>query len=104
MNTVYNTQESPALVEPQPNVVCVAPAHGGWYRAQIMTVDEETNTTEVKFLDYGGYMTVDNSCLRQIRGDFLMLPFQAVECVLANVVPAGKDRPKSAHGIEIFSP
>ncbi|XP_054271877.1 A-kinase anchor protein 1, mitochondrial-like isoform X2 [Macrosteles quadrilineatus] len=89
MNTVYNTQESPALVEPQPNVVCVAPAHGGWYRAQIMTVDEETNTTEVKFLDYGGYMTVDNSCLRQIRGDFLMLPFQAVECVLANVVPAG---------------
>jgi len=89
MNSVYNTQESPPLVEPQPNVVCVAPTHGGWYRAQIMSVDEDANTSEIKFLDYGGYMALDNSSLRQIRGDFLLLPFQAIECVLANVLPAG---------------
>ncbi|KAG8252067.1 protein kinase A regulatory subunit binding [Homalodisca vitripennis] len=89
MNNVYNTQESPPLPDPQPDVVCVAPAHGGWYRAQILSVDEEAHTSHIKFLDYGGFLTVENSSLRQIRGDFLLLPFQAVECVLANVVPAG---------------
>uniref|UniRef100_A0A1B6G7Z0 Tudor domain-containing protein n=1 Tax=Cuerna arida TaxID=1464854 RepID=A0A1B6G7Z0_9HEMI len=89
MNNVYNTQESPPLPDPQPDVVCVAPAHGGWYRAQILSVDEEAHTSHIKFLDYGGFLTVENSSLRQIRGDFLLLPFQAVECGLANVVPAG---------------
>uniref|UniRef100_A0A1B6LWE8 Tudor domain-containing protein n=1 Tax=Graphocephala atropunctata TaxID=36148 RepID=A0A1B6LWE8_9HEMI len=89
MNTVYNTTESPPLPDPQPDVVCVAPAHGGWYRAQILSVDEEAHTSHIKFLDYGGFLTVDNATLRQIRGDFLLLPFQAVECALANVVPAG---------------
>lgn len=62
---------------------------GGWYRAQIISIDEKSNSCDVKFLDYGGYLTVDFLSLRQIRGDFLMLPFQAIECYLANVVPAG---------------
>lgn len=73
-------------------MVCVAPTHGGWYRAQIVSVDKDTDSSEVKFLDYGGFLSVDNSSLRQIRGDFLLLPFQAVECVLANVIPAGQLR------------
>lgn len=63
---------------------------GGWYRAQIMNIDEQNATSDVRFLDYGGYLTVNNSLLRQIRGDFLLLPFQAIECMLANVVPAGR--------------
>lgn len=71
------------------DVVCVAPSHSSWYRVQIITIDKENDTSFVKFLDYGGYLTVENSVLRQIRGDFLLLPFQAVECSLANVVPAG---------------
>jgi len=89
MNSVYTTQESPPIVDPRPDVVCVAPAQGGWYRAQIISVDEESNSSLVRFMDYGGYLTVDNSLLRQIRADFMMLPFQAVECLLANIVPAG---------------
>lgn len=71
------------------DVVCVAPASGGWYRAQILSVDEEANTSDVRFMDYGCFLTVDNSLLRQIRGDFMLLPFQAVECLMANIVPAG---------------
>lgn len=39
----------------------------------------------MKFLDYGGFAYVENSKLRQIRGDFMLLPFQAAECVLANI-------------------
>lgn len=89
MTNVYNSPEAPALTTPVVDAICAAPTMGGWYRAQIISVDEKSNSCDVKFLDYGGYLTVDASSLRQIRGDFLMLPFQAIECYLANVVPAG---------------
>jgi A-kinase anchor protein 1 len=69
--------------------ICVAPAMGGWYRAQVVAVGEETEACEMKFVDYGGYSTMNSSVLRQIRGDFMTLPFQAVECYLANVMPFG---------------
>lgn len=59
----------------------------GWYRAQIVSVDTETETCEVRFLDYGGYLSLSTPCLRAVRADFLTLPFQAVECYLANVAP-----------------
>lgn len=62
---------------------------GGWYRAQIVSLDEEAGTSTVRFLDYGGYLTMESTNLRQIRADLLALPFQAVECYLANVAPAG---------------
>lgn len=51
----------------------------------ILSSDDENHTSYVKFLDYGGFAYVDNSNLRQIRGDFMLLPFQAAECFLANV-------------------
>lgn len=91
MTNVYNSPEAPVLTTPVVDAICAAPTMGGWYRAQIISVDEKLNSCDVKFLDYGGYLTVDASSLRQIRGDFLMLPFQAIECYLANVVPAGGD-------------
>lgn len=89
MTNVYNSPEAPALTTPVVDAICAAPTMGGWYRAQIISVDEKSHTCDIKFLDYGGYLTIDASSLRQIRGDFLMLPFQAIECYLANVVPAG---------------
>jgi hypothetical protein len=55
----------------------------------VVAVDEETEACDIKFVDYGGYSTVNSSVLRQIRGDFMTLPFQAVECYLANVMPFG---------------
>ena len=39
----------------------------------------------VRFVDYGGYSTLPVSHLRQIRSDFLALPFQAIECILSGV-------------------
>lgn len=47
---------------------------------------------EVKYLDYGGYGRVSASSLRQLRADFLSLPFQAIECYLANVTPLQGDK------------
>jgi len=90
MNICYSEPLAPPLPTPiQVSSICVAPALGGWYRAQVVAVDEETDACDIKFVDYGGYSTVNSSVLRQIRGDFMTLPFQAVECYLANVTPLG---------------
>ncbi len=43
---------------------------------------------DICFVDDGGYSRVPASSLRQIRADFMTLPFQAIECLLANVAPA----------------
>nr|XP_018914274.1 PREDICTED: KH domain-containing protein akap-1 [Bemisia tabaci]XP_018914275.1 PREDICTED: KH domain-containing protein akap-1 [Bemisia tabaci]XP_018914276.1 PREDICTED: KH domain-containing protein akap-1 [Bemisia tabaci]XP_018914277.1 PREDICTED: KH domain-containing protein akap-1 [Bemisia tabaci] len=88
MNANYCSPDAPVMTEPQLNAVVAAPAMGGWYRAQIVEIIEN-NQCQVRFLDYGGYSTLDCSMLRKIRADFLCLPFQAIECALANVVPAG---------------
>ncbi|KDR20045.1 uncharacterized protein LOC110829398 [Zootermopsis nevadensis] len=90
MNVCYSEPAAPPLPTPiQLTSICVAPAMGGWYRAQVVAVDSETDACDIKFVDYGGYVTVTSSVLRQIRGDFLTLPFQAAECYLANVIPFG---------------
>lgn len=68
-------------------IVCAAPVMDSWYRAQLINFYPEENEADLRFMDYGGYARTDASCLRQIRSDFLSLPFQAVECYLANIVP-----------------
>jgi len=69
------------------NTVCVAYSVDSWYRVMVLSTDEATDTSYVKFMDFGGYAYVENENLRQIRRDFIMLPFQAAECFLANVLP-----------------
>lgn len=92
MNVCYTEANSPLLPNPIPeNTVCSAYSVDAWYRAMVLSTDVETETSYVKFLDYGGYAYVENSKLRQIRGDFMLLPFQAAECVLANVKPLNED-------------
>ncbi|EDW05516.1 A-kinase anchor protein 1, mitochondrial [Drosophila mojavensis] len=85
----YSSMEAPKLPSIEISAVCVLPINGGWYRVQI--VDNDPNDVEercvVKFLDFGGYMNVSFSVLRQIRTDFMTLPFQATECILSNVEP-----------------
>ena len=39
----------------------------GWYRAQVVAVMEESEECDIKFVDYGGYMRVMDSTLKQIR-------------------------------------
>ena len=68
-------------------VICCAPVYEDWYRAQVVNTIPETNEVDVKFLDHGGYSRLLASTVRQIRSDFMALPFQASECYLANVLP-----------------
>jgi A-kinase anchor protein 1 len=79
----------PELPKPcETNLLCVAPALNGWYRAVTVIYYEEHDEVLVRFVDYGGYSRIPRADLRQIRTDFMTLPFQATECYLAHVIPA----------------
>ncbi|XP_013787306.1 uncharacterized protein LOC106471261 isoform X1 [Limulus polyphemus] len=88
MATCYTQGDTPLLPQPvEAGVICAAPMMGGWYRAQLVYMYEDTEECDIKYVDYGGYSKVSVSSLRQIRSDFMILPFQASECYLANVKP-----------------
>ncbi|XP_016993344.2 A-kinase anchor protein 1, mitochondrial [Drosophila takahashii] len=87
----YSNMESPQLPSLEISAVCVIPINGVWYRVQIVDTDaEDEERCLVKFLDFGGYMNVGFSTLRQIRTDFMSVPFQATECILSNIEPIGE--------------
>ncbi|NWX85547.1 AKAP1 protein, partial [Nothoprocta pentlandii] len=69
-------------------VICAAPGlDGAWWRAQVVGYFKESNEVEIRYVDYGGYDRVKVDTLRQIRSDFVTLPFQGAEVLLDNVVP-----------------
>lgn len=74
------------------DAVCVVKCGGKWLRAQVGL--EAAGECVVKFLDYGGFATIARTDMRQIRADFMSVPFQATECVLANVRPLRGDGAK----------
>lgn len=95
MNQSYSVIETPNLQKIVEDAVCAAPILGpdgttNWYRVQIISHNPETDTCLVKYLDYGGYVSVYAKALRQIRTDFMTVPFQATECLLSNIKPTGK--------------
>jgi len=48
-------------------VVCVALIDGYWYRVQVISVCPEIDECDVKLVDYGGYVRVPGTALKQIR-------------------------------------
>lgn len=88
MNQSYNMTEAPALPEIIDNAICTVRVSDNWYRVQIVNHNPETKSCLVKYLDFGGYVTVDSTDLRQIHADYMSVPFQAMECVLSNVRPS----------------
>ncbi|NXH46819.1 AKAP1 protein, partial [Dicaeum eximium] len=97
MFACYSQPEIPTLPTPVEGkswmltlfgIICAAPGlDGAWLRAQVISYFEETDEVELKYVDYGGYDKVKVDTLRQIRSDFLTLPFQGAEVLLDNVVP-----------------
>lgn len=87
----YNEMEAPLLPTHDLNTVCVLKLKNDCYRVQIVRNDLSDDDTHciVKLLDFGGYVNVHRDDLRQIRSDFMTLPFQATECVLSDVEPIG---------------
>ncbi|KAG7483664.1 hypothetical protein MATL_G00040780 [Megalops atlanticus] len=88
MALCYSQPDTPALSAPTEGMICAAPAEGGaWWRAQVVAFFKESNEAEIRYVDYGGYERVKMDILRQIRSDFVTLPFQGAEVVLNNVKP-----------------
>ncbi|XP_013886801.1 A kinase (PRKA) anchor protein 1b [Austrofundulus limnaeus] len=91
----YSQPGTPALPSPaEVGVICAAPAvEGAWWRAQVITFYKDTDEVEIRYVDYGGYDRVKMDSLRQIRSDFVTLPFQGAEVLLDNITPLpGEDR------------
>ncbi|XP_039219487.1 tudor and KH domain-containing protein isoform X1 [Crotalus tigris] len=59
-----------------------------WYRAKVLGTLDNGNL-DIYYVDFGDNGEVPLEKLRLLRGDFLGLPFQAIECSLAGVAPAG---------------
>ncbi|XP_067289291.1 A-kinase anchor protein 1, mitochondrial [Pseudorasbora parva] len=87
MQLCYSQPGCPSLPTPvEVGVVCAAPVTGsGWQRAQVIQYDRESGTAHIRYVDIGGYETVNSTTLRQIRSDFVTLPFQAAEVLLDNI-------------------
>ncbi|CAB3224592.1 unnamed protein product [Arctia plantaginis] len=104
MAATYQNPEVPSLPSPvKEGSICAAPTENNWYRAQVMSTSEENETSVVKLVDFGGYLTVDNDQLKQIRSDFMTLPFQATEAMLAFVKPANNESEWSGEALRIMA-
>lgn len=89
MLCTYNMEVTDQLMRPiaQGSVVAVN-TDDKWYRCQVVSYNSTLDTCEVKFVDHGGYTTVSATNLRQLKSQFLRLPFQAIEVYFAHVNPA----------------
>ncbi|XP_074785170.1 tudor and KH domain-containing protein [Athene noctua] len=61
---------------------------GDWYRARVLGTLENGNF-DLYYVDFGDNGEAPREALRALRSDFLSLPFQALECGLAGIGPAG---------------
>ncbi|XP_030043422.1 tudor and KH domain-containing protein [Microcaecilia unicolor] len=60
-----------------------------WYRAKVLGILDNGNL-DLYYVDFGDNGEAALGELRVLRSDFLSLPFQAIECSLAGIGPAGE--------------
>ncbi|XP_068617580.1 tudor and KH domain-containing protein homolog isoform X2 [Battus philenor] len=80
---------------------------GRWYRARVHDIrpnefDATQQVADVFFLDYGDSEYVATHELCELRADLLRLRFQAMECFLAGVKPAGGANRWHSQAVERF--
>ncbi|XP_069734554.1 tudor and KH domain-containing protein [Phaenicophaeus curvirostris] len=90
------------LPVPQPGDIVAAPYldGGDWHRARVLG-EQPDGSLRLRFVDFGDVGEVPSAALRALRSDFLSLPFQAIECSLAGVAPAGAEWDEAA--LEAFA-
>ncbi|NXI43185.1 TDRKH protein, partial [Galbula dea] len=66
-----------------------------WYRARVLGTLENGNL-DLYYVDFGDNGEAPREALRALRSDFLSLPFQAIECSLAGIAPAGDEWEEAA--------
>lgn len=94
MSEVYNNDDGTYFMDTYLELgsFAVAPLHSNennkstekWYRIQIISYPNDYEVMVV-YLDWGEYATYPIEMVKQIRPDFLNLPFQAVYCVLDQI-------------------
>ncbi|XP_042887050.1 KH domain-containing protein akap-1-like isoform X2 [Penaeus japonicus] len=87
MNLNYGDgSNTPPLPQPiHEGTVCVGHVARQWMRCQVLSCTEETAMAVL--LDVGGVLALPTSDLRQIRYDYMTLPFQASQCLLHGIQP-----------------
>uniref|UniRef100_A0A3Q3KD09 Tudor domain-containing protein 1 n=2 Tax=Monopterus albus TaxID=43700 RepID=A0A3Q3KD09_MONAL len=81
----------PQNFRPAPGTICCAlfSEDKQWYRAKVLAYSSE-NRVCVVYLDFGNSEEVDLDHLWPISTSLLVLPMQAIPCVLAGVQPVGE--------------
>lgn len=92
LSSTYAIEPPKQLLRPiaQGSVLAVF-SDSKWYRCQVVSYNAKLDTVVIKFVDHGGYTTVKATDLRQLKSDYLRLPFQAIEAYLAHVNPATEE-------------
>ncbi|XP_064416726.1 tudor and KH domain-containing protein [Latimeria chalumnae] len=85
------SSQSDKLASVQVGDIVAAPfAHdSSWYRARVLGFLED-GLVDLYYVDFGDNGVAPLEKLGCLRSDFLSLPFQAVECSLAEIEPAGE--------------
>ncbi|XP_053397741.1 RING finger protein 17-like isoform X2 [Mercenaria mercenaria] len=86
----YNKQmkDTWQIICPSVGMICVSQFSGDglWYRAKIVDLPGHQDVV-VQYIDYGNKETVHVFNLRKIIDSFLVLPAQAIQCMLTDVEP-----------------
>lgn len=97
MRDCYRNPAVPELPSPITlGTISAAFLDGKWCRSQVVGVSVDENVITVRFLDVGGYREMPRHNVKQIRTDFLSLPFQATEVFLSEVTPPNDEADFSA--------
>ncbi|XP_028163118.1 uncharacterized protein LOC114354765 isoform X3 [Ostrinia furnacalis] len=77
----------PLVLTPAPGelVAALYPLDNQWYRARVLSVTRADQNVEVVYVDYGNVVWVKEDDIRALEPRYLLLPEQAVRCVLAGV-------------------
>ncbi|XP_027564188.1 tudor and KH domain-containing protein isoform X2 [Neopelma chrysocephalum] len=90
-------------VSPGDIVAAPYPGDGQWYRARVLALLDNGHW-DLYYVDFGDNGEAPQEALRTLRGDFLSLPFQAIECSLAGIRPSAPGRGGGADPVGIRRP
>ncbi|XP_015605381.1 KH domain-containing protein akap-1 [Cephus cinctus] len=100
MTQLYNTVESPPVPdELRRGMILVAKWYSRWVRIYIENPDPTGDQHLVRLVDHGGFWTFSRADMRKIRSDYLTLPFQAIEVLLAHIQPKNGEWTQEAYDL-----
>uniref|UniRef100_A0A1B6CRF5 Tudor domain-containing protein n=1 Tax=Clastoptera arizonana TaxID=38151 RepID=A0A1B6CRF5_9HEMI len=87
MNSVKSFRSMKPLDAPPivGQIVIVLSSNKNWFRSRVLEYCSETKSVLVQHVDFGTKENVNERNLCQIEPKYLHLPFQAVECNMANI-------------------